>query len=90
MNVAEVTLGEIVERLDALERILARLSVADTTAATPDVLTRAEAARYARLSVRTLDEHVRSGAVRVAKRGNRVLIRRVDLDAFLAPAVRAC
>ena len=52
-----------------------------------DVLTRAEAARYLRLSLRKLDSLAARGEIRRIKLGDgrraRVLFRRNDLDAFL-------
>ena len=53
----------------------------------PQIMTRAEAARYLRLSVRKLDYLAESGELRYVKLGKgkraRVLYRRKDLDEFI-------
>lgn len=44
-----------------------------------EIMSKSEAARFARISERTLDRAIKSGALRVGRCGNRVLIRRSDL-----------
>lgn len=52
--------------------------------ALPHWLTREEAADYARVSLRKLQHWISDGDLRSSKLGARRLIRRADLDAFLA------
>jgi excisionase family DNA binding protein len=85
---ADLTFGELVARIEELERAVARLGAFEKPQAAPDIFTREEAAKYARISVRTLDGHINAGALDAPKRGNRVWIRRDVLDAFIAGGAR--
>lgn len=44
-----------------------------------EIMGKAEAARFARISERTLDRAIKSGALKVGRVGGRVLVRRDDL-----------
>jgi excisionase family DNA binding protein len=55
----------------------------------PDLLTAAEAARYLRCSLRTLDrERAVGNGCPFVRLGNRIRYRRSDIDAFVAANVR--
>jgi excisionase family DNA binding protein len=51
--------------------------------------TTAEAAEYLRLSLRSMERLVASRAIAVVHIGRRVLLRQVDLDAFIANHLEA-
>jgi excisionase family DNA binding protein len=50
-------------------------------------LTKSEAAEYARLSEATIDRMRKSGQLKYIKVGKKVLVRRSDIDVFMAARV---
>jgi excisionase family DNA binding protein len=75
---------DLVARVERLECLVAQLAVGATTTVGPKILSRREAAVYARVGLSLVDEAIRCNDLRTIKKGRRVLITRAALDAWLA------
>jgi excisionase family DNA binding protein len=65
------------------ERVADALAEREAENAVPPVLTIAEAAHYLRVSERLVQRLIADGRLRSTRLGRRVLLRRIDVDAFM-------
>lgn len=73
----------LVSRIEHLESLVSQLASTALAGPTHNIMTRAEAAKYARVGLSLLDEAIRAGDLVPIRKGRRVLLRREAVEAWL-------